>query len=99
MLGELPVDFGWRFVRHEPLLSRGATPMGCSPSPLDLVAELGIHASYRHPAVHADLIIAPPAEVRTDEPSIESVERVAHCVVGGIDAFLDQSDIDDRAIQ
>ena len=97
MLGELPVDFGSRFVRHEPLLSWGtaSTPLGRSPSTLDLVAEVGIYASYRHPAVHANLIIAPPADVRTDEPSIESVERIVHRVVGWIDSFLYQSGIDD----
>src|SRR5215213_1365459 len=49
---------------------------------LDLVAEVGIYAFYSHPAVRADLIIAPPAEIRSDEVLLlKSLERVVHRVV------------------
>ncbi len=57
----------------------------CGPTyaSLDLVAEVGIHASYRHPAVHAYLIIALPAAIRSDDevPLLKSLERVVHRVV------------------
>ena len=49
---------------------------------LDLVAEVGIYTFYSHPAVRADLIIAPPAEIRSDEVLLlKSLERIVHRVV------------------
>src|SRR5918995_644251 len=49
---------------------------------LDLVAEVAIHAFYSHPPVRADLIIAAPAEIRSDEVLLlKALERVVHRVV------------------
>src|SRR5215203_5288801 len=84
--GEVYVSFrGSHSKRSSPPPRRSLAFTGsCGPTYafLDLVAEVGIHASYSHPAVRADLIIAPPAEIRSDEVLLlKSLERVVHRVV------------------